>query len=598
MIPSHISRGAMAPRSVKLCPARMMEPLRMSTVSKADSESGLSAMHDALLKEIEDRRKRQNDLLAKLNSMSMQTVAQPPPKPVAPPQAAPSAAPTRAPAPTAAGKPYASWAPAPPTRAPVLQRKAPQPYIEPDTPRPNPIIDMPEPPLNQEGAEPLAGPNVMNIVMVGSECGLGDVVSALPKALRRRGHRMMVVAPRYGEYQEAFDTGVRLDINLFGGQHEVGYFHAFIDEVDYIFIDHPSFHGREKNIYSGSRSDLQFRTALLSKAAIEAVWHVPCGGVPYGDSNLAFIANDWHTAMLPVYLQAHYRDYGQMTYARCLFIIHNMAHQGRGPFEEVHNYELNDHYKSLFFVDDPVGGEHMNILKAGLECSHRLVAVSRGYSWECRTVEGGMGLHDVLNKDDWKLSGIVNGMDYSEWSPTDGYANYNADSLSDGKAKCKAALQRELGLPENPDAPLFGFIGRLDYQKGVDLITESYEWITEQGAQIIFLGSGREDLEGSLRHMENSKRDQIRSWVGFSVKMAHRITAGCDILLMPSRFEPCGLNQLYAMAYGTVPVVHAVGGLRDTVQPHNPDDNSGTGWTFDQANVVIIIHTVKMKTQL
>ncbi len=177
-----------------------------------------------------------------------------------------------------------------------------------------------------------------------------------------------------------------------------------------------------------------------------------------------------------------------------------------------------------------------------------------------------------------------------EWSPTndphltsDGYTQYDISNLKEGKARCKAALQKELGLPVNPDAPLLGFIGRLDYQKGVDLIRDSFEWIIGQGCQLILLGSGREDLEGDLRSMEQRRKDGCRAWVGFSVAMAHRITAGCDILLMPSRFEPCGLNQLYAMAYGTVPVVHAVGGLRDTVKPYDPHSDSGTGWTFERA---------------
>ena len=145
------------------------------------------------------------------------------------------------------------------------------------------------------------------------------------------------------------------------------------------------------------------------------------------------------------------------------------------------------------------------------------------------------------------------------------------------------ALQKELGLQVDPVLPVVGFIGRLDYQKGVDLIRDSHGWLMGQGVQLVMLGSGRADLENDLRSMEASHNQQTRSWVGFSVKMAHRITAGADILLMPSRFEPCGLNQLYAMAYGTVPVVHAVGGLRDTVTPFNPFEQTGTGWTFERA---------------
>jgi starch synthase len=304
-----------------------------------------------------------------------------------------------------------------------------------------------------------------------------------------------------------------------------------------------------------------------------------------------YIANDWHTALLPVYLQAHYRDYNQLTFARSMLVIHNIAHQGRGPMAELPNYEVPENYVDQFRLYDPIGGEHMNVMKAGIVNAHRVVAVSHGYAWECQTQEGGWGLDGVLREHSWKFKGIVNGMDYSEWSPqvdqhlqSDGYTNYNTDTLVEGKAKCKAALQQELGLPVNPDVPLLGFIGRLDYQKGVDLIRDNYDWLMSEGAQLVLLGSGREDLEEALRWMESNRHEQCRGWVGFSVRMAHRITAGCDLLLMPSRFEPCGLNQLYAMAYGTVPVVHAVGGLRDTVTPYNPYNNSGTGWTFDWAD--------------
>lgn len=141
-----------------------------------------------------------------------------------------------------------------------------------------------------------------------------------------------------------------------------------------------------------------------------------------------------------------------------------------------------------------------------------------------------------------------------------------------------------MGLPVEPDVPMLGFIGRLDYQKGVDLIRDNYEWLMQQNVQLIMLGSGRPELEQDLRNMERNNHDRCRGWVGFSVEVAHRITAACDILLMPSRFEPCGLNQLYAMRYGTVPVVHAVGGLRDTVECFDPFQDKGTGWTFEVAD--------------
>ncbi|KAK4393117.1 Granule-bound starch synthase 2, chloroplastic/amyloplastic [Sesamum angolense] len=372
---------------------------------------------------------------------------------------------------------------------------------------------------------PLAGVNVMNIILVAAECapwsktgGLGDVAGALPKALARRGHRVMVVAPRYSNYPEAQDSGVRKRYKVDG----------------------------------------------------QVPWYVPCGGVCYGDGNLVFIANDWHTALLPVYLKAYYRDNGLMKYTRSVLVIHNIAHQGRGPLDDFSYVDLPPHYLDLFKLYDPVGGDHFNIFAAGIKTADRVVTVSHGYAWELKTSEGGWGLHEIINENDWKLCGIV----------------------MSGKPQCKAALQKELGLPVRADVPLIGFIGRLDQQKGVDLIAEAVPWMMGQDVQLVMLGTGRSDLEQMLRQFEGQYNDKVRGWVGFSVKTAHRITAGADILLMPSRFEPCGLNQLYAMRYGTIPVVHAVGGLRDTVQPFNPFEESGLGWTFARADGNELIHAL------
>lgn len=453
---------------------------------------------------------------------------------------------------------------------------------------------------------PLAGPNVMNVIIVAAECapwsktgGLGDVAGALPKALARRGHRVMVIAPRYRNYLETRDIGVRRRYNVAGQHMEVSYFHGFIEGVDHVFVDNPDFHGFANNIYGGNREDVLKRMVLFCKAAVEAPWHVPCGGVCYGDGNLVFIANDWHTALLPVYLQAFYRDNGLMQFTRCILVIHNIAHQGRGPLSDYKFVGLPDHYIDKFRLYDPIGGEHMNVFMAGLITAHRIVAVSHGYAWECQTPLGGWGLDPIIREHNWKLRGIVNGIDDKEWNPeldihlqSDGYVNYSLDTLESGKSLCKAALQKELGLPVRSDVPLLGFIGRLDPQKGIDIIADAMPWMMEQDLQLVMLGTGRDDLEGMLRSFEGQHRSKVRGWVGFSVRTAHRITAGCDILLMPSRFEPCGLNQLYAMKFGTVPIVHAVGGLKDTVQAFDPYSNSGTGWTFDKAEASGLIHAL------
>ncbi|THF98326.1 hypothetical protein TEA_018725 [Camellia sinensis var. sinensis] len=429
--------------------------------------------------------------------------------------------------------------------------------------------------------------------------GLGDVAGALPKALAQRGHRVMVVAPWYGNYAEPQDTGVRKMYRVDGQDMEVIYFQAYIDGVDFVFIDSPVFRHIENNIYGGNRVDILKRMVLFCKAAVEVPWHVPCGGVCYGDGNLVFVANDWHTALLPVYLKAYYRDHGLMKYTRSIIVIHNIAHQGRGPVDDFSYVDLPLHYVDLFKLYDPVGGEHFNIFAAGLKTADRIVTVSNGYAQEVKTSEGGWGLHGIINENDWKLKGIVNGIDTKEWNPqfdvhlkSDGYTNYSLETLQSGKAQCKAALQKELGLPIHDNVPLIGFIGRLDHQKGVDLIAEAVPWMMGQDVQLIMLGSGRPDLERMLRQFESQHHDKIRGWVGFSIKTAHRITAGSDILLMPSRFEPCGLNQLYAMSYGTVPVVHAVGGLRDTVQPFDPYNESGLGWTYDRAEKDKLIHAL------
>eukprot|EP00249_Psilotum_nudum_P024017 c29061_g1_i1 orf=359-2758(-) len=458
----------------------------------------------------------------------------------------------------------------------------------------------------EEKPPPLAGANVMNVIVVAAECapwsktgGLGDVVGALPKALARRGHRVMVVAPRYANYKEAWDIGVRQRHTVAGQDVEVAYFHGYIDGVDYVFVDNWMFHSVANNIYGGSRQDVLKRMILLCKSAVEAQWHVPCGGVSYGDNNLVFIANDWHTSLLPVYLKAYYRDHGVMQYTRCILVIHNIAHQGRGPLSDFNFLGLPDHYLDKFKLNDYIGGQHFNAFMGGIIAAHRIVAVSDSYSRECQMQEGGWGLDRVIRENSWKLRGIPNGIDDKEWNSevdiflqSDGYVNYTIDTLETGKAACKAALQKELGLPVRSDVPVLGFVGRLDKQKGVDIIAEAMQWMMEQDLQLILLGSGQRDLENMLRSLERQYRDKVRGWVGFSVKTAHRITAGADILLMPSRFEPCGLNQLYAMQYGTVPVVHAVGGLRDTIRSFDPYANTGTGWTFDRASSSAMIHAL------
>ncbi|KAK9724826.1 hypothetical protein RND81_05G101200 [Saponaria officinalis] len=450
-----------------------------------------------------------------------------------------------------------------------------------------------------------------NVVFVTSEVapysktgGLGDVCGSLPISLAARGHRVMVISPRYIHgtaadkvYAGAFDANCRIKVNCFGGEQEVAFFHEYRAGVDWVFVDHQSYH-RPGNPYAdsfGAFGDNQFRFTLLCHAACEAPLVLPLGGYTYGQKCL-FLVNDWHAGLVSVLLASKYRPYGVYKDARSVLVIHNLSHQGVEPAVTYDNLGVAPQwYGALEWVfpewaraHELDKGEAVNILKGAIVTSDRILTVSQGYSWEVTTVEGGYGLHELLTSRKFVLNGIINGIDVNEWNPsTDAHipAPYSIDDPS-GKVECKIALQKELGLPVKPECPLIGFIGRLDYQKGIDIIQAAIPELMQDDVQFVMLGSGDSKYENWMRTTEARYKDKFRGWVGFNVPISHRITAGCDILLMPSRFEPCGLNQLYAMRYGTVPVVHCTGGLRDTVETYNPfsigpdGTGTGTGWAF------------------
>ncbi|KAL5989388.1 Pentafunctional AROM polypeptide [Asimina triloba] len=394
-----------------------------------------------------------------------------------------------------------------------------------------------------------------SIVIVSAEAapysktgGLGDVCGSLPIALAARGHRVMVVSPRYlngvsdDVYSGASDCNCHHKVLCFGGEHEVAFFHEYRGGVDWVFVDHSCYH-RPGNPYGdiyGAFGDNQYRFTLLCHAACEAPLLLPLGGYTYGEKCL-FLVNDWHASLW----------YGALEW-----IFPNWARK----------HALDK-------------GEAVNVLKGAIVTADRIMTVSQGYAWEITTPEGGYGLHEILSSRKIVLDGVTNGINTDEWDPTsDDYIpfHYSVDDPS-GKVKCKTALQKELGFDVRPDCPLIGFIGRLDYQKGVDLIKAAVSDVMQDDVQFVMLGSGVPEIENWMRWAESRYKDKFRGWVGFNVPISHRITAGCDILLMPSIFEPCGLNQLYAMRYGTVPIVHCTGGLRDTVENFNPYAYDGKG---------------------
>lgn len=448
-----------------------------------------------------------------------------------------------------------------------------------------------------------------NIVFVAAEAapysktgGLGDVCGSLPIVLASRGHRVMVVSPRYltgtaadKKFAGVVDTETRIKVPCFGGEHEVAFFHEYREGVDWVFVDHPSYH-RPGNPYGdnyGAYGDNQFRYTLLCHAACEAPLVLPLGGYTYGEKCM-FLVNDWHAGLVSALLAAKYRPHGVYKDARSILVIHNLAHQGVEPAATYMNLGLPpEWYGALGWVFPTWArthaldtGEAVNILKGAVVTADRILTVSKGYSWEITTPEGGYGLQDLLRSRKSVLNGITNGIDDVEWDPSSDKHiafHFSAEDLS-GKAQCKIALQKELGFPVRPDCPLIGFIGRLDYQKGIDVIQQAMPEIMQDDVQFVMLGSGDPRYEEWMRATESVYSDKFRGWVGFNVPISHRITASCDILLMPSRFEPCGLNQLYAMRYGTIPVVHCTGGLRDTVETFNPyaqdGKGEGTGWAF------------------
>ncbi|CAK0737501.1 hypothetical protein CVIRNUC_000923 [Coccomyxa viridis] len=521
-----------------------------------------------------------------------------------------------------------------PAAAPAAASAAPASFLEFPAWQQKAVATSTEPPSEGSAAPPLStqappqgqrrrkgrrqveqAETPLDIVFVSAEVapwsktgGLGDVVGSLPIALAARGHRVMVVAPRYQNgtavdelYSQAEDLGVRVPLDMGAcGLQEVAYFHQHSDEVDFVFVDHPSYH-RAGNPYQDSNGvfgDNQFRYALLSLAACEAPLQLHIGGYrtdeapgfPYGDK-VVFLANDWHAGLVPTYIAGKYRQHGVYKDARCIFAIHNLSHQGVDPAATFPNFGLPDTWYDPLSWEYPswasINGPAVNILKGALLTSDRVVTVSEGYAWEITTPEGGWGLDKVLQSRQHILNGITNGIDLDEWDPeADEHtvAAYSAGDLS-GKAACKEALQKELGLEVNPDIPLIGWIGRLDHQKGPDIVLDAVPGFAARSCQLIMLGSGHPQYEAAMRQREEDHPQHFRGWVGFSIPVAHRIVAGCDVMLVPSRFEPCGLNQLFAMRYGTIPIVHATGGLRDTVQDYNPDTLEerfkGTGWTFN-----------------
>eukprot|EP00897_Mesotaenium_endlicherianum_P006336 jgi/Mesen1/5730/ME000029S05040 len=431
----------------------------------------------------------------------------------------------------------------------------------------------------------------MKLVFVSTEVapwsktgGLGDVLGGLPPALAALGHRVMTVAPRYDQYRDAWDTDCTVDVKVGGKTESVRFFHCYKRGVDRVFVDHPLFlakvYGKTGSKIYGPEAgtdyvDNQLRFSLFCQAAIEAprVLNLTSNDYfkgPYGE-DVIFIANDWHTAPLPAYLKAYHQSKGDFPHAKVVCCTHNIAYQGRFAASDYQYLGLPEEYKSSFSFEDgsdkPVKGPKINWMKAGFLEADKVLTVSPNYAVELQSGEDkGVELDDVVREVG--IKGIINGMDVQEWDPSaDKFldAKYDATNVLEVKPALKEALQAEVGLPLRPEVPLLAFIGRLEEQKGSDILSEALDTILEEDVQVIVLGTGKKYLEKQLEELEVKFPEKGRGIVKFNVPLAHMMTAGADYMLIPSRFEPCGLIQLHAMRYGTVPIVASTGGLVDTV---------------------------------
>jgi starch synthase len=411
--------------------------------------------------------------------------------------------------------------------------------------------------------------------------GLGDVVAGLSRYLGKEGHDVRIFLPFYAQIARRPDPFVPVDfirdVPIRMGSHHFTFSLVTAplpaSNVSIYFIDCPALFGHE-GIYQGDWADW-LRFGLLTRAVFES-----CQRMGWGPDVIH--CHDWHTALVPVVHKALYDWDRLFDRTRSLLTIHNLAFQGYLGSEVVGDLGLGSHAHWLDASDLAAG--RFNFMKTGILHADAITAVSRTYAQEIQTPEQGFGLDGLLRARSGRLFGIVNGMDYGDWNPaTDPHLfyHYSANDPS-GKRNCKRALLREIGFDERNAAPVVGIVSRLTFQKGFDLCFDALPWfLAHRDLRLVALGSGEPRYEQLFEDLQ--RRFPGKAWFfrGFNEKLAHWIEAGADIFLMPSRFEPCGLNQMYSLKYGTPPVVHKTGGLADTVEPYDAATGTGTGFVFE-----------------
>ncbi len=429
----------------------------------------------------------------------------------------------------------------------------------------------------------------MNIVFIASEAiplaktgGLADVAGSLPRALQQLGHKLTVILPFYRQHLAANNIKTEpmnqtIEMWADGEQRLCPLHQAKVDGLRFILIEQDDLFDRE-GLYGpagGAYEDNLLRFLLLDRIALEAAAML--------DEPVDILhCHDWQTGMIPLLLKTQYQHYPAIAKAKTVYTIHNLAYQGIFDADWIHRLGIPSHHFH------PEGYEFhgmINCMKAAIESAHAITTVSPSYAEEILTTEYGCELEGFLHNHSDRLTGIVNGLAIEAWDPaTDPEIERNyAAGKTTGKKKCKQALQQACGLNESADTPLLVLISRLAEQKGIDLLLANAEKWLQRGYQLAILGSGDADSEKALTQLAEANPGSMYFFCGFNEKLARQIYAGGDIFLMPSRFEPCGLGQLMAMRYGTVPVVRATGGLKDTVIDYATSKTRTTGIHFIDA---------------
>src|ERR1700690_1118778 len=437
----------------------------------------------------------------------------------------------------------------------------------------------------------------MHIAFVASECvpysktgGLADVVGALPRALANLGHEVSVYLPRYRQTKLTDPETVVASITVpFDDKYR---FASVVTAgatagVKFYFVDYPPYFDREAphGTSAADYPDNAERFALFSRAVLEASKVL---GVPH-----VFHCHDWQTALVPVMLRTSYAEDPAFRQVGTAFTIHNMGYQGLFPPDILPLLMLP---WDLFTISKMEFFGQVNFLKGALVFSDFVTTVSKKYSQEIQTTEYGFGLEGVLRNRAATVTGILNGVDYDEWSPqTDkfGVAKYSAPDLS-GKLKCKIDLLKEFGIAStDTKVPVIGIVSRFAAQKGFDLIAQIMDRLAREEMIMVVLGSGDKPYEEMFQRINKQFPNKIAVKVAFDNAIAHKIEAGSDMFLMPSRYEPCGLNQIYSLKYGTVPIVRATGGLDDTIEPWDARTGKGTGFKFSDYTGEALLATIK-----